>query len=638
MAPKLIRKQSIERELSHSYQILRGSPAIDSGAGSSRSDSPHSYQQLASGRISANQYSPSPCPSNYSDAPPPPLPRSSSTPPTPPPVPQNFPQFHKRIPPTTGPMRPVTLASQSPARGTSPVSNSTHSRQPVIAQNGPQAQQQLSQQMQALSIYQSGGNTPGEPPPPYPIMASTAPPSYTVSIQNRQSPTQSQSDYRKSPSSGIYSANSAGSPSPITVTQHTPIARPVPAASRSTWQTTAITPIIMQSVKSTQVQKPILQTAIAPPTPPATSTTAPVVPPMYASTPAPPPYNSSIQQKSQQNHYNNSVPLGKPPASVPNQQSNDKTPPTTPPVIPMALPKVNGALNIPTTEPPSYASSMQAKMAAKQSRAMPPPPPYNVNNASTKPGYSSPSSSPEIVTSQTKNPPAPPYSNHVNGTNNNIAPNALMPPTSSSSVKNGKTNGKTTKDMNGNTECSKIKHQSPIPERKIISKEKEDERKECRIKHYSPQAYKFFMEQHIENVLKSCEARNKRKGQLEQEMSKLQLSSEMQENIRLMLNQKESNYMRLRRAKMDITMFEKIENIGVGAFGEVSLVKKRDCNMLYALKKLRKSDVVKRNQVAHVKAERDILAEADNEWVVKLYYSFQDKDYLYFVMDYIPGK
>jgi len=31
------------------------------------------------------------------------------------------------------------------------------------------------------------------------------------------------------------------------------------------------------------------------------------------------------------------------------------------------------------------------------------------------------------------------------------------------------------------------------------------------------------------------------------------------------------------------------------------------------------------------------LAEADNEWVVKLYYSFQDRDNLYFVMDYIPG-
>jgi len=57
--------------------------------------------------------------------------------------------------------------------------------------------------------------------------------------------------------------------------------------------------------------------------------------------------------------------------------------------------------------------------------------------------------------------------------------------------------------------------------------------------------------------------------------------------------------------------------------GEVALVRKIDTQLLYAMKTLRKSDVLRRNQVAHVKAERDILAEADNEWVVKLYYSFQ---------------
>lgn len=30
-----------------------------------------------------------------------------------------------------------------------------------------------------------------------------------------------------------------------------------------------------------------------------------------------------------------------------------------------------------------------------------------------------------------------------------------------------------------------------------------------------------------------------------------------------------------------------------------------------------------KQQAAHVKAERDILAEADSNWIVKLYYSFQ---------------
>lgn len=88
---------------------------------------------------------------------------------------------------------------------------------------------------------------------------------------------------------------------------------------------------------------------------------------------------------------------------------------------------------------------------------------------------------------------------------------------------------------------------------------------------------------------------------------------------------------------MDKCMFKRIKTLGIGAFGEVCLARKEDTGSLYAMKTLRKKDVLLRNQVAHVKAERDILAEADNEWVVRLYYSFQDKDNLYFVMEYIPG-
>ncbi|XP_018654271.1 serine/threonine kinase [Schistosoma mansoni] len=75
----------------------------------------------------------------------------------------------------------------------------------------------------------------------------------------------------------------------------------------------------------------------------------------------------------------------------------------------------------------------------------------------------------------------------------------------------------------------------------------------------------------------------------------------------------------------------------VGAFGKVWLVRKKDNNQLYAMKLLNKRDVVERRQLAHVQAERDILAEADNEWVVKLFFSFQDSRALYLVMEYIPG-
>ena len=84
-------------------------------------------------------------------------------------------------------------------------------------------------------------------------------------------------------------------------------------------------------------------------------------------------------------------------------------------------------------------------------------------------------------------------------------------------------------------------------------------------------------------------------------------------------------------------MFEKICVIGVGAFGEVALVRKRDTSMLYAMKTLMKHDVIAKKQAAHVKAERDILAEADSEWIVKLFYSFQDEHSLFFILEYIAG-
>lgn len=47
--------------------------------------------------------------------------------------------------------------------------------------------------------------------------------------------------------------------------------------------------------------------------------------------------------------------------------------------------------------------------------------------------------------------------------------------------------------------------------------------------------------------------------------------------------------------------------------------------------------MLKKNQVDHVKAERDVLALADNPWVVKLQYSFQDATNLYLVMEYLQG-
>lgn len=56
-----------------------------------------------------------------------------------------------------------------------------------------------------------------------------------------------------------------------------------------------------------------------------------------------------------------------------------------------------------------------------------------------------------------------------------------------------------------------------------------------------------------------------------------------------------------------------------------------------AMKKMRKSDMIAKHQIQHVKAERDVLAKATNDWVVELIYSFQDERFLYLCMEYLPG-
>lgn len=83
--------------------------------------------------------------------------------------------------------------------------------------------------------------------------------------------------------------------------------------------------------------------------------------------------------------------------------------------------------------------------------------------------------------------------------------------------------------------------------------------------------------------------------------------------------------------------YETIKRIGKGAFGEVKLVRKRNDGKVYALKSLLKTQMIAGDQVARVRAERDILAESDSPWVVKLFTTFQDTKFLYMLMEFLAG-
>ncbi|KAM5443079.1 rim15, signal transduction response regulator [Microsporum ferrugineum] len=84
--------------------------------------------------------------------------------------------------------------------------------------------------------------------------------------------------------------------------------------------------------------------------------------------------------------------------------------------------------------------------------------------------------------------------------------------------------------------------------------------------------------------------------------------------------------------------FEIIKPISKGAFGSVYLSKKKSTAEYFAIKVLKKADMVAKNQVTNVKAERAIMMwQGESDFVAKLYWTFSSKDYLYLVMEYLNG-
>ncbi|KAJ7969211.1 Non-specific serine/threonine protein kinase [Quillaja saponaria] len=150
-------------------------------------------------------------------------------------------------------------------------------------------------------------------------------------------------------------------------------------------------------------------------------------------------------------------------------------------------------------------------------------------------------------------------------------------------------------------------------------------------------AAKQYIENHYRSQMKCLQDRKERRWILERNLADADVSEEEQMNILKNLENKEREYMRLQRHKMGVDDFELLTIIGRGAFGEVRLCREKATGYVYAMKKLKKSEMLRRGQVEHVKAERNLLAEVDSAYIVKLHCSFQDDEFLYLIMEYLPG-
>ncbi|KXS13818.1 kinase-like protein [Gonapodya prolifera JEL478] len=133
--------------------------------------------------------------------------------------------------------------------------------------------------------------------------------------------------------------------------------------------------------------------------------------------------------------------------------------------------------------------------------------------------------------------------------------------------------------------------------------------------------------------------RGKRRQQLEEDLRKLPVGEEQKAGMRKEWAEGERGRLRARREKISASDFETLKIIGHGAFGMVKLVREKTTGTPYAMKMLRKRDMLVRRQEMHVRAERDLLADVagSSEWIVRLVYAFQDDEFLYFVMEFMAG-
>jgi serine/threonine protein kinase len=94
-----------------------------------------------------------------------------------------------------------------------------------------------------------------------------------------------------------------------------------------------------------------------------------------------------------------------------------------------------------------------------------------------------------------------------------------------------------------------------------------------------------------------------------------------------------------KESKATVNSFELGETLGTGTFGRVRLVK---CKVqgkthYFAMKLLKKAEILKLKQVEHIKSEKNILSMISHPFIVNMFHSFKDETRLYMILEYVIG-
>ncbi|KAI1155625.1 kinase-like domain-containing protein [Nemania diffusa] len=89
--------------------------------------------------------------------------------------------------------------------------------------------------------------------------------------------------------------------------------------------------------------------------------------------------------------------------------------------------------------------------------------------------------------------------------------------------------------------------------------------------------------------------------------------------------------------EVNLNHFRLMRVVGRGAFGKVRIVERKDTGLSFALKYIRKDEVVRSESVRNIIRERRMLEHVNHPFICNLRYSFQDIEYMYLVVDLMSG-
>ncbi|ETO09388.1 hypothetical protein RFI_27991, partial [Reticulomyxa filosa] len=166
-----------------------------------------------------------------------------------------------------------------------------------------------------------------------------------------------------------------------------------------------------------------------------------------------------------------------------------------------------------------------------------------------------------------------------------------------------------------------------------------------RIKHYKRMTEAFEKEQkeaHLIKILRGKSATGNAEGEAEADVDALENvdenENESEGSVFRLENEEDEIDVALRRDKVcGLNELVTIGVLGKGAFGLVSLVEDPYTKKTYALKAIKKCQVVDLKQQAHIISEKRVMEKMFNRFLVNLHCTYKDKLRIYFLLDACLG-